>query len=131
MFPPFHSGIIFLLNGPWPLIIPKTAFRQSIPKYKETLQTMKTKSLWTLVAAGAAVALMAGLVTGCGKSDAANNSGAKERKVLYYQSAMHPWIKSEKPGRCTICGMELSPIYEGAKGFDSDSPLIILSKDLQ
>lgn len=42
-----------------------------------------------------------------------------ERKVLYYQSAMHPWIKSDKPGRCTICGMELTPVYEGEKGFDS------------
>ena len=41
-----------------------------------------------------------------------------ERKVLHYQSAMHPWIKSDKPGRCTICGMELTPVYEGEKGFD-------------
>lgn len=42
-----------------------------------------------------------------------------ERKVLFYQSAMHPWIKSDKPGRCTICGMELTPVYEGDKGFDA------------
>lgn len=45
-------------------------------------------------------------------------STSGERKVLYYQSAMHPWIKSDKPGRCTICGMELTPVYEGEKGFD-------------
>lgn len=44
-----------------------------------------------------------------------------ERKVLYYQSAMHPWIKSDKPGRCTICGMELTPVYEGEKGLDASS----------
>lgn len=41
-----------------------------------------------------------------------------ERKPAYYQSAMHPWIKSDKPGRCTICGMELTPVYEGEKGFE-------------
>ena len=41
-----------------------------------------------------------------------------ERKPSFYQSAMHPWIKSDKPGRCTICGMELTPVYEGEKGFD-------------
>lgn len=41
------------------------------------------------------------------------------RKLLYYQSAMHPWIKSDKPGRCTICGMELTPVYEGDAGFDA------------
>ncbi|MBC8128469.1 MAG: efflux RND transporter periplasmic adaptor subunit [Gloeobacteraceae cyanobacterium ES-bin-144] len=42
-----------------------------------------------------------------------------ERKPLFYQSAMHPWIKSDKPGRCTICGMELTPVYAGEKGFDN------------
>ena len=41
------------------------------------------------------------------------------RKVLFYQSAMHPWIKSDKPGRCTICGMELTPVYEGETGLDA------------
>jgi len=41
-----------------------------------------------------------------------------ERKPHHYQCAMHPWIKSDKPGRCTICGMELTPIYEGGSGFD-------------
>lgn len=49
---------------------------------------------------------------------AAHGDSASSRKVLYYQSAMHPWIKSDKPGRCTICGMELTPVYEGEKGFD-------------
>jgi len=48
-----------------------------------------------------------------------SSSATSERKVLFYQSAMHPWIKSDKPGRCTICGMELTPVYEGEKGFDA------------
>jgi Cu(I)/Ag(I) efflux system membrane fusion protein len=30
---------------------------------------------------------------------------------------MHPWITSDKPGNCTICGMKLVPIYEGQEGF--------------
>ncbi|MBJ7396691.1 MAG: efflux RND transporter periplasmic adaptor subunit [Akkermansiaceae bacterium] len=42
-----------------------------------------------------------------------------KRKPTFYQSAMHPWIKSDKPGRCTICGMELTPVYAGEKGFDA------------
>lgn len=46
----------------------------------------------------------------------ANSVG--ERKPLFYQSPMHPWIKSDKPGRCTICGMELVPIYPGEKSLD-------------
>lgn len=55
-------------------------------------------------------------------SGPATQTGSKtkgERKILYYQSAMHPWIKSDKPGRCTICGMELTPVYEGDPGFDA------------
>jgi len=53
------------------------------------------------------------------KKDHASSAGPSgERKPLFYQSAMHPWIKSDKPGRCTICGMELTPVYAGEKGFD-------------
>ena len=46
---------------------------------------------------------------------------SSERKVLFYQSAMHPWVKSDKPGRCTICGMALTPVYEGDKGMDASA----------
>ncbi|MDR2755471.1 MAG: efflux RND transporter periplasmic adaptor subunit [Planctomycetaceae bacterium] len=43
----------------------------------------------------------------------ATASGSAERKILFYQSPMHPWITSDKPGKCTICGMSLAPVYEG------------------
>lgn len=66
------------------------------------------------------------LLSGCGKSGSAKTG---ERKVLYYQSAMHPWIKSDKPGRCTICGMELTPVYEGQAGFDVSGDVITLSSN--
>lgn len=42
----------------------------------------------------------------------ASNQTKAERKVLYYQSGMHPWIKSDKPGKCPLCGMDLVPVYE-------------------
>lgn len=53
-----------------------------------------------------------------GKKPGSAEPSSAERKPLFYQSAMHPWIKSDKPGRCTICGMELTPVYPGDKGFD-------------
>ena len=31
-----------------------------------------------------------------------------------YQCGMHPWIRSDQPGRCTLCGMELTPVATGA-----------------
>lgn len=66
------------------------------------------------------------LLVGCGKSEPPPKK--PERKVLYYQSAMHPWVKSDKPGRCTVCGMELTPIYEGEAGLASDADMISLSE---
>lgn len=64
-------------------------------------------------------ALAAGWFLRGNHSSGIPTSSSGERKVLFYQSAMHPWIKSDKPGRCTICGMELTPVYEGDKGIDA------------
>ena len=33
--------------------------------------------------------------------------GATPESPKVYQCPMHPWIKSDKPGKCTICGMAL------------------------
>jgi membrane fusion protein, copper/silver efflux system len=52
------------------------------------------------------------------------------RKVLFYQSAMHPWIKSDKPGRCTICGMELTAVYEGDHGFETTRDVVSLNQSM-
>jgi len=46
-------------------------------------------------------------------SPASAAAAASGRKILYYQSSMHPWIKSDQPGKCPICGMNLVPVYEG------------------
>ena len=51
------------------------------------------------------------------------------RKVAFYQDSMHPWIKSAQPGKCTICGMDLTPIREGEKGFSSGGDVVVLSSN--
>jgi Cu(I)/Ag(I) efflux system membrane fusion protein len=51
-----------------------------------------------------------------------------ESKVLYYQSPMHPWIKSDAPGRCTICGMQLVAIHEGEQGFSEGTGQVSLTQ---
>ena len=73
-----------------------------------------------------AICSLAWSFTGCGNSD--SSTPKRERKILYYQSAMHPWIKSDKPGRCTICGMELTPVYEGEAGFAAGGDMMALSE---
>ncbi|MCD6048791.1 MAG: transporter [Verrucomicrobia bacterium] len=59
----------------------------------------------------------------------AGKADASGRKVKFYQSAMHPWIKSDKPGKCTICGMELTPVYEGEKGIESAAGVVALGSN--
>ncbi len=51
------------------------------------------------------------------------------RKILFYQSAMHPWIKSDQPGKCTICGMDLTPVFEGDAAIPLDPGLVALGSN--
>jgi Cu(I)/Ag(I) efflux system membrane fusion protein len=94
---------------------------------------MKASSLFPFVLV-AAVAAGAGyyaarhpLVLSGNTGQAASGTGAPAaRKIKFYQSPMHPWIKSEQPGKCTICGMNLAPVYEGEAGFASEGNIITL-----
>lgn len=52
---------------------------------------------------------------------AADGSG---RQVKFYQSPMHPWIKSDQPGRCTICGMDLVPVYDETEAASASSAMM-------
>ena len=88
---------------------------------------MKTKIiLLLLVAAGAGALWYFKTPSAMPAGGAAVTSG---RKILYYQSAMHPWIKSDKPGKCPICGMDLVPVYEGDAGGTGDTNMVVLSAD--
>ncbi len=70
--------------------------------------------------AGAVALLSVGLVA-CSK---APEEGG--RAVKFYQSPMHPWITSDAPGNCTICGMALVPVFEGDAGLAEDSGILTL-----
>ena len=63
-------------------------------------------------------------------SPASATAAASGRKILYYQSSMHPWIKSDKPGKCPICGMNLVPVYEGDAGMAADGGVTLKSNSI-
>ena len=54
---------------------------------------------------------------------------AQVRHVLFYQDSMHPWMKSDQPGKCTICDMDLTPIYEGEHSVGLGNNLVVLSSN--
>ena len=60
----------------------------------------------------------------------ANRAGTpREHKIAGYQDSMHPWIKSDKPGKCTICGMDLTAIQEGDQGFAMKAGTVALNSN--
>jgi len=39
--------------------------------------------------------------------------GKRTKTILYYVDPMHPWYKSDKPGKAPDCGMDLVAVYSG------------------
>lgn len=54
---------------------------------------------------------------------------AARRTVLFYQDSMHPWIKSAQPGKCTLCAMELTPIFEAGAELSLGDNQVALSSN--
>ncbi|HEY5769033.1 MAG TPA: efflux RND transporter periplasmic adaptor subunit [Terrimicrobium sp.] len=81
----------------------------------------------TLQAAGTAASAIAGLLVSVALLAACAKAPEEGRKVKLYQSPMHPWITSDKPGNCTICGMDLVPIYEGETAMASREGVVSLN----
>ena len=50
-------------------------------------------------------------------------------KIRSYQDSMHPWVKSDRPGKCPICRMELTPIFEGETQSSNPVALTTLSRE--
>jgi len=47
------------------------------------------------------------------------------RRVLSYTCSMHPDYKSDKPGKCPMCDMDLEPVYEDGKRAATDMPDVV------
>ncbi|RYD81362.1 MAG: efflux RND transporter periplasmic adaptor subunit, partial [Verrucomicrobiaceae bacterium] len=86
-----------------------------------SLSFSKVVFLCLIMAAGAG-----GWFLGRSSHSAARENGSSAvPKVLLYQSPMHPWIKSDRPGNCTICGMKLVAVHEGEQGFKGESNAVV------
>lgn len=82
-----------------------------------------------LIAAAGVTGWLAGSRQHASHSTQEAASANAGRKILYYRSGMHPWIKSDKPGNCTICGMPLTPVFEGDRAADDTPGVVSLSSN--
>lgn len=83
----------------------RTTF-EPLPKKQRSRTKLILVSLVMLVAAAGGIAYWTGLTGG--------NRGGKPTasKSEKYTCGMHPWIISDKPGDCPICGMKLTKIED-------------------
>jgi Cu(I)/Ag(I) efflux system membrane fusion protein len=79
-----------------------------------------------LIIVTAAIAAFGGWWFGTHRAPSVAASPPGERKILHYQSPMHPWVKSDHPGKCTVCGMDLVPVYEGGQSQDAATTDVVM-----
>jgi len=71
---------------------------------------MKLKMIVVLSVAALALVIVS---TACRRSSK-ESAPASGQTVAYYTCPMHPSVRSDTPGSCHICGMDLVPVYTNA-----------------
>jgi Cu(I)/Ag(I) efflux system membrane fusion protein len=73
---------------------------------------MKMKMIIVLSVVAAAAFFIGGAA--CCSHLSKESPPASGQTVAYYTCPMHPSVRSDKPGSCPVCGMELQPVYTNA-----------------
>ena len=76
-------------------------------------------SLIGIFVAGLVIGLI--LSTGGGPGEKTVSLDGSDSKVLFWTCSMHPQIKKDRPGRCPICDMDLTPMREEGVGGEKAS----------
>lgn len=79
--------------------------------------TIKNRSRIITIAVSLTVGLLLGWIlfggsSGTGQHHEGHNHAAESGQETIWTCAMHPQIRQNKPGKCPICGMDLTPLAE-------------------
>lgn len=98
---------------------------------------MKT-NLFKILIAGAALAVLVGVFVAGRWSRGGSVSpspaqglaatGAGPQATAMHSCPMHPQIRQPQPGRCPICGMELTPLAASSAEEDAEAPILRVSR---
>ena len=85
------------------------------PKAASPVRIIVLTAIVTLILSGAAYRYFGDALFRVQGHFAAQPTEAREtpEEAPLYVSPMHPWIVSEEPGQCPICGMDLVPMRDG------------------
>lgn len=90
------------------------------PKAASPLRTIAITALVTLALSGAAYHYFGAAVLNVQRHLAAPSvAGEAQAEETVYVSPMHPWIVSDEPGQCPICGMDLVAKRDGANAAET------------
>jgi membrane fusion protein, copper/silver efflux system len=91
-----------------------------------SLQTMNWKT-WGIYAVILVVGLLGGrIIWGGGDPHAGHDHALTENGDIIWTCSMHPQIREDGPGKCPLCGMDLTPL-SAAGGAGADAGIIRLS----
>jgi hypothetical protein len=117
-----HDGVYFLCPTDCArelFEICPPAHKQRKLKSKTTEKNMKTKTI-LLIALAAVIG--GGVLWLAPYRVMAADTASTSHNILYYTCPMHPSVKSDKPGGCPICGMNLVPVYDTKNGAGTNTP---------
>ena len=96
---------------------------------KRKIQDILQQKPWLGYAFMLAIGLLLGFVFFSNSSKKEGHQHTEAGKDEVYTCSMHPQIKQDKPGKCPICGMDLTPLKSTSNGKSNIDPNAVMMSE--
>lgn len=96
---------------------------------KRKIQNILQQKPWLGYAFMLAIGLLLGFVFFSNSSKKEGHQHTKAGKDEVYTCSMHPQIKQDKPGKCPICGMDLTPLKSTSNSKSNIDPNAVMMSE--